>query len=145
MATPQSTQRQISLRFMGLSDLSFIRLRQDVMYLSRTLDLLLLWLMSPLLPDMPLLLLPIWYRHQKFKTTACTSLLMFLNTVAAALLLLQRGCCNAAATRLLQRCCCCFFGGCYGLINKLAALVAVDNTSAVEVEYRLPSSSLLVA
>ena len=45
---------------------------------------------------------------------------------------------------MLQRCCC-LFGGCSGLMNKLAALVAVDNTSAVEVKYRLPSSSLLFA
>ena len=64
-------------------------------------------------PGLHLLLPPIWFCQQKFKTTACTSLLPFLNSVAAALPLaaatrqLQRGCCNAAAaTRMLQRGCC---------------------------------------
>ena len=70
----------------------------------------------PFMPGLHLLLHPIWFCHQKFKTNACTSLLPFLNSVAAALLLLQccscnallqRGCCNAtASTRLLQRGCC---------------------------------------
>ena len=51
---------------------------------------------------------PIWYRHQKFKTTACTSsLLSTVSSYAAALLQMQRGCCNtAAATRMLLRGCC---------------------------------------
>ena len=73
-----------------------------------------------------------------------------ISSLAVALLLLQqarllqRCCSGAAATRLLQRGCC-FFGGCSELIQFVAALAAVDNTSAVEVECCLPSSSLLFA
>ena len=83
-----------------------------VMYISRMLYLLLLSLLSPLLAGLPLLPF-IWYCHQKFKTSACTSLLPFplplslsycCNAAAATLLpgaaatrLLQRGCCNTAA------------------------------------------------
>ena len=71
------------------------------MYISRMLYLLLLSLLSPLLPSLPLVRPPIWYCHQKFKTTSCTSLLPF-----PLLLPLFCSCNTAAATRLLQRGCC---------------------------------------
>ena len=105
------------------------------------------------------------------KTTACTSSLLFplllslscCCNMAAVTRLLQRGFSNV----LLQRCCCCCFfsvslnlrtiwhvkklycivfgSGCSGLIKYVAALDAVDNTSAVEVGCRLSFSSLLFA
>jgi len=66
-------------------------------------------------PDLHLLLPPIWFCHQKFKAIAWTSLscrflilllpLSCCCNAAAETLLLQRGCCSAAAaTRMLQRC-----------------------------------------
>ena len=111
-----------------------------VMYISCMLYLLLLSLLSPLLTGLPLLRPPIWYCHQKFKTTACTSLLPFPLLLSlscccnkAAATLLQWGYCKvAAATWLLQHCCC-FLGGGSGFIKFVVALAAVDNTSAVEV------------
>ena len=114
------------------------------------LYLLLLSLLSPLLPSLPLLRPPIWYRYQKFRTTACTDLLPFplllplscSCNAAVATRLLQRGCCNtAAATRMLKRRWC-FFGGGSGLIKHVAALAAVNNISAGEVR---SSSPLLFA
>ena len=79
-----------------------------VIYIFRMLHFLLLSLLSlsaARTARLPLLLPPIWYCHQKFKTTACTSLLTCFFCpcrpgdllLLLLLLLLQRGCCNGAA------------------------------------------------
>ena len=105
--------------------------------LAHVVLVVILWLLSPLLPGLPCCCLPSGIAMKSSKLLPARVCCRFL------ILLLPLSCCYNvdAATRLLQLCC--FFGGCSGLMNKLAAFVAVDNTSAVEVEYRLPSSSLL--
>ena len=104
--------------------------------------------MSPLLPGLSLLpglVSPSTVQNYCLHWSVCCRFIILLLPLSccynadAATRLLQRGCCNAAAAA--------FSAAALDWWTNLLLLdlVAVDNTSAGEVEYRLSSSSLLFA